>query len=149
MKTTIAGIGLLLALNVVAAERALDSGWEQQNCLTQGGEVVTLTSNISNPGSFEFCYFFGGQGIDIRTLYEGSMNPYGGPDANRAYRRTLQNDFSACMRNGGTSYTADRSDGGFTRICIFWDGSAIDEQTLTYGVHSPWNRDLNRALGIF
>lgn len=127
--------------------------YEQQNCLNNGGHIVLVKARAPRPVIFEFCYFWAEYGgMTTRALLQGRGNSFGGPDANRAYRNSVNFDFSACQRNGGTSYNGERKLNDATasvRICGFWDGSAMDDRTLDEGVNSPWNRDLNRALGIF
>ena len=121
--------------------------WDQQNCLKEHGELRTLSWQKPRPQVLEFCYFWGDQGMDIRTLNLGKFNSYG-PEANRAYHKTVESPFSNCEYLGGQLVTAKQGTDTLTKeIFLFWDNSAIDKRTLENGFNSLWNQDLNRALG--
>jgi hypothetical protein len=121
---------------------------DQKNCLREGGLIQSLSWSQPREGRLEFCYFFGDQGLDLRTLRVGKLTP-AGPEANQSYRATLDFTIGACQRRGGQLLKALDHDRRSRWICRFWDGSAIDQRTLENGVRSPWNRELNRALRIF
>ena len=146
---------LIFSLAFISSTSFADSqlNYEQQNCLNNGVHIVLVKARAPRPVTFEFCYFWAEYGgMTTRALAQGRGNYYGGPDANRAYRNSISSTFSACQRNAGTIYDGERNLNGTTarvRICGFWDGSAIDSRTLNEGMNSLWNRDLNRALGIF
>lgn len=121
--------------------------WDQQNCLKEHGELRVLSWQKPRPTQLEFCYFWGDQGMDIRTLNIGKYNS-GGPEANRAYHKTAQLPFPTCAYLGGQVVIAKQDSNTLQKeICLFWDGSAIDKRTLENGFNSLWNQDLNRALG--
>ncbi len=148
-------ISFLFFSSASSADSELPSqfNYEQQNCLNNGGHIVLVKARTPRPVIFEFCYFWAEYGgMTTRALAQGRGNSFGGPDANRAYRNTANPTFSACQQNAGTVYNGERKLNdvvGSVRICAFWDGSAIDDRTLEDGMNSLWNRDLNRALGIF
>lgn len=122
---------------------------EQQLCLNYNGQLKKLSIQYPRPQVLEFCYL-GWAGMEVKTLDRSRLNTYGGPEANRAYRASNLHDFNACIKFSGQNYRAQaEGENRFYEICLFYDGSAIDNKTLEEGYTSPWNRQLNSVLGIF
>jgi hypothetical protein len=147
MKKSFLVFSILLG-SLLTGAKTLETNVDQRNCLREGGELRALSWTRPKAGTQEFCYFFGDQGMDSRSLRLGKFNTMG-PEANRVYRATLDYTVEACIRSHGQPVLATDQDFKNLLICRFWDGSAIDHRTLENGVRSPWNRELNRALGIF
>lgn len=119
----------------------------EQTCLHAKGKIKKLSTLSQRPDVFQFC-FFRDAGMELQTFVDSQMNDFAGPEANKAYRQTLESDILACSRFGGESVAVKDDLNLRSVICLFRDKSAISESTLKNGVHSTWNKDFNKALGI-
>lgn len=144
MEKIIILLTIFLALNVKA-----NSDWGREVCLSSGGQVSEIQLQRSAVTKIEICSL--GQAlIELNTLDYSRMNPYGGPEANRAYRNTRDYDFGSCIRNFGKNLRGqDTKTNRIYNICEFSDRSWIGTDTLTNGFTSPWNHQLNQVLGIY
>lgn len=140
-------ISALIVLSGISATANVD--WGRQVCESNHGVVKEINLQFSLLQKIEVCYL--GQAIiDLNTLDLGRMNSFGGPEANRVYRQTRNHDYNVCEKNFGRSRRGQEAEGTrIYNICEFSDRSYIGTDTLTDGVSSPWNRELNSALGIF
>ncbi len=137
----------LLLLSGLSATANTD--WGRSLCQSNGGQVSQIRLQFSATPTIEVCHL--GQAlIELNTLDISRFNSFGGPEANRAYRETKNYDFNACQRKFGRNIRGqDLVNTRIYNICEFNDRSWIGTDTLTNGVASPWNRELNNALGIF
>ena len=117
-----------------------------KTCQRSSGKVVLLKDK-QQARSFQFC-FFQSAAMEVQTFKDSILNEFGRPEANQAYRQTINHDMMACQRFGGRSVFTENETGRFFPICVFSDRSAILDDTLQQGIQSPWNQSLNRALGI-
>ena len=123
--------------------------WGEQHCLNHGGELAVFTIQNLQIKSVKICSFGFSSQIEVNTLDRSYMNPWGGPQANQVYRQSDYGQFGICERNSGRRIRGRDSQGRFSDFCFFQDRSVIGTRTLEDGIQSGWNRELNRALGIF
>ena len=126
-----------------------NTDWGRSLCLSSGGQVSEIRLQFSSIQKIEVCYL--GQAlIELNTLDMSRFNPFGGPEANRAYREARDYDFNTCQKRFGKNIRGqDLKKTRIYNICEFGDRSWIGTDTLTNGFTSPWNRELNTALGIY
>jgi len=126
------------------------SAIEIANCKKFGGEIISLQlpypQLYPRARSKDFCYFDIRQGMDARTLYVSRYDNVG-PMANEAYHKMQIPNSDACQLTGGQKVTGLNNSSSY-EICLYWDDSAIDNLTLTHGMSSSWNQEINRALGF-
>lgn len=140
---------ILLVMTVSGISAPADVNWGRAVCEKNHGQVVELQMQHSQILKIEVC-FLGQAMMELDTLDRSRFNSFGGPEANRAYRESNMSDFSACERKLGRNRRGkDLKTSRVYNICEFSDRSWIGTDTLKDGVHSNWNRELNRVLGIF
>lgn len=148
MKTIFVTFLLVLGVSVTRAS-VENADWGRSECTSRGGQVLTLALDFAQARQIEVCQF-NQSIIELDTFDRSRFNPFGGPQANRAYRETRNFDFNACQRFYGSVVRGlEIKTSRLVNVCEFPDHSWIGADTLSDGVSSPWNRELNNALGIF
>lgn len=123
--------------------------WGRSVCKNSHGQVSEIQLQLASVLKIEVC-FLGQALIELDTLDKSRFNSFDGPEANRAYRESKNYDSNACERKFGRNRRGqDIKTSRIYNICEFADRSWIGTDTLQDGVASPWNRELNAALGIF
>lgn len=140
---------ILILIFATGVSATANSNWGRTICENNHGQVTEFDMQLSLVLKIEIC-LLGQSLIELDTLDKARFNSFGGPEANRAYRETRIYDFAACEKNyGRVRRGKDKQTARIYNICEFADRSWIGSDTLKDGMTSPWNRELNQALGIF